>query len=406
MALKDLEIRRILPKKTPYKVSDEKGLFLLVQPSGARLWRFRYRFRGFEKKLAFGQYPEVSLKEARVKRDIARQQLLDRIDPAEVRRKAELDAILSAATTFNLVADEYIGKMEREGRAKATLVKARWFRNQLDRHIGHRPVSEITPHELLVALRKTEKLKKYETTHRLRSFAGRVFRYAVATARASADPADLLRGALITFKPKHHAAIIDPQGVGELLRAIDGYTGRPETLIALQLAPHVFVRPGELRQAEWSEIDFGAAVWRIPAEKMKMGQPHTVPLSTQSLSLLRELRCIANPGIYLFPSLRSAKRPMSENTLNAALRRLGYGNNEMTSHGFRAMASTLLNESGLWNPDAIERALGHQERNAIRAAYHRGTHLKERFEMAQWWSDYLDGLRAGAVILTPKFGRA
>ena len=405
MALKDAEIRRSRPGDTAYKLADEKGLFLLVSPSGARLWRMKYRFRGIEKKLSLGRYPEVTLKEARNKRDEARKALENGIDPMAAKKQAELVAALSAATTFRSVADEFIEKMERESRADATVRKARWFLDLLDRDIGHRPVAEITPHELLASLRKIEARGQYETAQRSRAFAGRVFRYAVATARASASPADLLRGALTAPKPKHHSAILEPQAVGALLRTIDGYTGRAETLIALQLAPHLFVRPGELRRAEWAEFDFDAAVWRIPAAKMKMTQPHAVPLSKQSLELLRQLASLGNAGDYLFPSLRTAKRPMSENTLNAALRRLGFDKNEMTSHGFRAMASTLLNESGLWHPDAIERALAHKESNQVRAAYHRGAHWEERVRMAQWWGDYLDQLRDGATILRPKFGR-
>jgi integrase len=231
-----------------------------------------------------------------------------------------------------------------------------------------------------------------ETARRLRSFASRVFRYAVATARASSDPAALLRGALVAPKVKHHAAILDEKGVGALLRAIEGFNGQPMTQLALRLAPHVFVRPGELRQAEWSEFDLEEAVWKISAAKMKMRQPHVVPLSRQAIEILRDAQALTGRHRYVFSSLYPGSRPMSENTINAALRRLGYGGDEMTAHGFRAMASTLLNESGKWNPDAIERALAHQGTNAVRGAYHRGAHWAERVEMAQWWSDYLDTL--------------
>lgn len=321
------------------------------------------------------------------------------------KRRLKLEAALVAATTFRLVANEYIEKMERERKADATLKKARWLRDLFDKDIGHRPVAEITPHELLSVLKRVERRGRHETAQRLREFAGRIFRYSIATLRADRNPADVLRGALTAPQVTHYAAILDPPKVGGLLRSINGYEGRPETRIALQLAAHLFLRPGELRKAEWNEIDFDAAVWRIPAARMKMKQPHAVPLSTQAVKLLRGLRALQNDGNFLFPTLHTAKRSICENTLNSALRRLGYGKDEMTSHGFRAMASTLLNESGLWHPDAIERSLAHQDRDPVRAAYHRGSHWDERVRMAQWWSDYLDKLCDGAEILRPSFAR-
>jgi integrase len=275
----------------------------------------------------------------------------------------------------------------------------RWFVRLLDREIAHRPISQITPHELLLTLRRIEARGHRETAVRLRSFVSRVFRYGIVTLRGSTNPADVLRGALATPKQKHHAAIVDPKGVGALMRAIEEYPGQRETWIALRMAAHVFGRPGEVRKAEWSEIMFDAAVWRIPAEKMKIKEPHAVPLSTQVLALLRQLRSFGNPGPYLFPSIRSAKAPMSDGTLNAALRRIGYGKEEMTSHGFRAMASTLLNESGLWHPDAIERALAHRDTDRVRAAYHRGAHWDERVRMMQWWSDQLDLFQKGGEVV-------
>ena len=399
MALKDLEIRRLSAKPKPYKVADERGLFLLVQPSGAKLWKMKYRFHGYERKLAFGRYPEISLSKARERRDEARQMLADGLDPLTVKRQAEAEAKISAATTFKEVAEEYIERMVVEGRSEATITKARWFLKLLDRDIAHRPISQITPHELLIFLRKVEARGHRETATRLRSFASRVFRYGIVTLRATTNPAEVLRGSLATPKVRHHAAIIEPAEVGALMRAIENYEGQRETWIALKMAAHVFARPGELRQAEWSEILFDAAVWRIPAERMKMKQPHAVPLSRQVLAMLRQLRSFGNPGDFLFPSIRSPKRPMSDGTLNAALRRIGYGNDEMTAHGFRAMASTLLNESGLWHPDAIERALAHKDGDRVRAAYHRGAHWEERVRMMQWWSDQLDHYRAGGVVI-------
>jgi integrase len=397
-----VQIRALKPAERPYKVADVDGLYLLVQPSGALLWRFRYRCCGIERKLSLGSFPDVTLVQARRKRDEAKAELDDGIDPVEEKRQRRLKAELAAQTTFALVAEEYIQKMEREGRSPATIKKARWFLELLD-GIAKRPIAAITPHELLDVLKRVERRGHHETALRLRSFAGRVFRYGFATLRTERNPADILRGALTIPRVKHHAAIVEPKKVGELLRAIDTYTGRPETLHALRIAPHVFLRPGELRQAKWSEIDFAEKVWRVPAERMKMKQPHAVPLSRQVLFLLQDLRSLARDSEFLFPALHTTKRCLSDNTLNVALRRLGFDHDEMTSHGFRAMASTLLNESGLWHPDAIERALAHGEKDRVRAAYHRGAHWAERVRMAQWWSDYLDQLRVGGEVVKGKF---
>jgi integrase len=397
-----VQIRALRPAERPYKVADVDGLYLLVQPSGALLWRFRYRCCGIERKLSLGSFPDVSLVQARRKRDEAKAELDDGIDPVEEKRQRRLKAGLAAQTTFAVVAEEYIQKMEREGRSPATIKKARWFLELLD-GIAKRPIASVTPHELLDVLKRVERRGHHETALRLRSFAGRVFRYGFATLRTERNPADILRGALTIPRVKHHAAIIEPEKVGELLRAIDNYSGRPETLHALRIAPHVFLRPGELRQAKWSEIDFADKVWRVPAERMKMKQPHAVPLSRQVLYLLQDLRSLARDSEFLFPALHTTKRPLSDNTLNVALRRLGFDHDEMTSHGFRAMASTLLNESGLWHPDAIERALAHGQKDRVRAAYHRGAHWAERVRMAQWWSDYLDQLRVGGQIIKGKF---
>jgi len=394
MPLSDVAIRAAKPGPKPIKLSDERGLFLLVQPSGGKLWRLKYRIAGKEKKLSLGRYPDVALKEARERAGEARKLIAAGTDPSDKKRMDRLDATLKAANTFTVVADEYIAKSEREGRAPVTVGKARWLLSLLEPALGSRPVDEIGPAELLAALKKVEARGHLETARRMRSFASRVFRYAVATTRASADPAAALRGALITPTVTHHAAILDAKGAGALLRAIDGYEGQPMTHLALKLAPHVFLRPGELRKAEWAEIDFENNVWKIPATKMKMRQPHIIPLSRQAIEILEAARVLTGRHRYVFASLYPGTRPMSENTINAALRRLGYTGDEMTGHGFRAMASTLLNESGQWNPDAIERALAHKGSDGVRSAYHRGAHWAERVEMAQWWSDYLQTLRA------------
>jgi integrase len=301
--------------------------------------------------------------------------------------------MLTSANSFNVLAEEYLDKAAAEGREAVTIKKSRWLLSLLSPSIGERSVAEITPLELLTALKVIGDKGNHETARRMRSFAGRVFRYAIATSRATNDPSAVLRGALIAPKVTHHAAIIDPREVGALLRAIEGFQGQPLTRLALQLTPHVFVRPGELRRAEWSEFDLAAAVWTIPADKMKMRRPHRVPLSTQSIAILEQTEALSAGQKYVFSSQYPGTRPMSENTINAALRRLGYSGAEMTAHGFRATASTLLNESGKWSIDAVELALAHDSSSSVRGNYHRGEHWDERRRMAQWWSDHLDELR-------------
>ena len=305
------------------------------------------------------------------------------------RKRDKASARVSADDSFDRLAAEYVAKMEKEDRAPTTLAKARWFALLLKPAIGAMPVSEVDPQMLLAALKKLEGRGNYETAKKARSFASRVFRYAVATGRAKVDPAALLSGALIAPKAKHYAAILDPIALGGLLRAIGSYTGSLVTKLALQIAPHVFVRPGELRHAEWSELNLIEGIWAIPAGRMKARRPHSVPLSRQVIELFKELHKITGPSGYVFPALYSPRRPMSENTLNVAFRRMGFDKDEVTAHGLRATASTLLNESGLWSPDAIERALAHGFSDAVRGAYHRGSHWPERVKMAQWWSDHL-----------------
>jgi integrase len=292
-----------------------------------------------------------------------------------------------------VIAEEWLAKQDREGRAAATIKKNRWLLEFAYPIIGDRPIRDISAPEILIVLRKVESRGTYETARRLRSTCGIVFRYAVATARAETDPTFALQGALTTPKVTHRAAIIDPSGAGALLRAIDGFDGQPATRAALKLAPHVFVRPGELRTAEWHEFDLEQALWTIPAAKTKMRRVQKVPLSRQSLQILENIRELTGNGPLVFPGVGNRRRPLSENTLNAALRRLGYDKSEMTTHGFRAMAASLLNEMGTWNPDAIERQLGHVEANDVRRAYARAEFWDERIQMMQHWSDYLDELR-------------
>lgn len=398
MALTEIAIRKAKPGTKPIKLADEKGMFLLLQPSGGKLWRLKYRFAGKEKKLALGRYPDIGLKEARARRDDARRMIADGIDPGEVKQEEARAAKLNAATTFQAVADEYLDKASREGRAAVTIKKSHWLLSLMTPSLGARPIADITPAELLATLKKVEAKGHLETARRMRSLAGRVFRYGVATSRAAGDPAAVLRGALTAPTVTHHSAIIDPAELGGLLRAIDDYSGQPLTQLALQLTPHVFVRPGMLRKAAWSEFDLDDGVWSLADGRMKMRRPHVVPLSKQAVAILRSAEALSAGQQYVFSSLYPGNRPMSENTINAALRRLGYSSDEMTAHGFRATASTMLNESGKWSADAIERALAHKD-TTVRGIYHRGTHWPERLEMAQWWSDHLDILRQGAAII-------
>jgi integrase len=400
MPLSDVAIRKAKPAAKPVKLADGSGLYLLLNPTGSKLWRWKYRVAGKEKLLALGAYPDVSLVDARNACTDARRLLAKGIDPSAVRKEAKqarAEAAAVAADTFEAVAREW---MERQDVAEVTASKTRWLlEGFLFPEIGPRPIAEITPRELLVALRKIEESGKLETARRAKIKAGQVFRYAVLEGKAEADPTATLRGALKAPRNRHHAAITDPTKMGELLRAIEGFSGQPATHAALRLAPLVFVRPGELRQAEWAEFDLDGALWRIPAERMKMKAAHLVPLSAQAVEILRELQPLTGAGRYVFPSLRGGARPMSENTVNAALRRLGYSGDEMTGHGFRSMAATRLNEMG-WNPDAIERQLAHAESNKVREAYtHAAQYLEERTRMMQTWADYLDGLRKGGQVV-------
>lgn len=396
MPLTETKLRTLKSKDKPYKVADQRGLYIEVTPSGGKLWRFRYRIGKTEKKLSIGPYPEISLKEARDAAYEARHTVESGGDPALEKRKKKIRNELLSAQTFEAVAREYIEQMMvKNGLAQATLVKANYFLEQLTPAIGNRPIHDIEPFEVLVPLKRLEATGKHETAKKCRSFAGRVFRYGVATTRCKSDPTAMLKGALVTPRAQHYAAILEPKELGGLLRAIDDYTGYLVTKYALQIAPHVFVRPGEQRHAEWREIDLEDGVWKIPAGKMKARRPHAVPLSKQVVGYLTDLATMLGTEGYVFPSARSGIRPMSENTLNAAFRRMGYSKEELTAHGLRATASTFLNESGLWSPDAIERALAYGDSNVVRGIYHRGKHWDERVRMAQWWSDYLDELRAG-----------
>jgi integrase len=396
--LSEMAVRAARPAEKPYKLFDERGLFLYVTAAGGRVWRFKYRFEGREKLISFGLYPDVGLKQARDRRDDARRLLASGVDPS-AKRQSEKEA---RADTFEAVTREWF-EMKRKSLAATTHEKRQQrFETFIFPYLGNRPITSVTAPDLLATLKRVEVRGKHETAHRLRSECGQIFRYAIASGRAERDVAADLRGALAPVVVTNHAAITDPARIGELLRAIDGYRGRglPTTETALRLAPLVFVRPGELRKARWSEFSFGAKEpeWRIPAERMKMREQHIVPLSHQAVALLRELAPLTGPDGYVFPSPRDPNRPMSENALTAALRRMGYTGDEMTWHGFRSMASTCLNEQG-WSPDLIELQLAHAERDEVRGAYNRAQRLADRRKMMQAWADYLDQLRAsGAVI--------
>lgn len=403
MPLNDAKAKNAKAGEKPVKLSDGGGLYLLVQPNGSKLWRLNYRFAGQQKTLALGIYPAVSLKEAREARDDAKAKLRQGVDPSGAKVLARAALKQAAADSFEAVAREWLG---RQALSEATHTKALWMFEALTfPWLGARPVSEIKAPEMLAVLRRIEARGKLETAQRVKQQAGRVFRYAIATGRAADDPTAALRGALATPKTKHRASITDPAKIGPLLRAIDGYTGGFVTACALKLAPLLFVRPGELRQADWSEFDLDAAEWRIPAAKMKMRSTHVVPLSSQAVDVLRELMPLTGPTGYVFPGVRSRRTPMSEGTVVAALRRMGYAGTEMSGHGFRSMASTRLHEMG-WPHEAIERQLAHAERNKVSAAYNYAEYLPERRKMMQTWADYLDVLRKNRKVVAGNFGRA
>lgn len=394
--LTEPKIKAARPKEKPYKLFDERGLYLFVTPSGGRLWRLKYRLNGKEKLLALGAYPDVPLKRAREKRDEARRLIADGIDPS-AQKKAERQA---SADTFSALAKEYL-QVKRSSLNPKTIAKAQWLLDDwLNPSIGSIHVKKLRAAEVLAVCRRLEAKGKYESAHRARALASRVMRYGVATGRCEHDPCAYLRGALKPVKVTNRAAITEPAKLGELLRAIDGYQGQPSTAYALKILPYLFVRPGELRAAEWREFDLESdePLWRIPAGRMKMKEQHVVPLARQVVVLLKQLQPITGDGPLLFPSMRSSKRPISDNTLNAALRRLGYSGDEHVAHGFRSTASTLLNEQG-WHPDLIELQLAHAPRNKVRAAYNRAERLAERRKMMQAWADYLDGLKAGGKVI-------
>lgn len=387
MPLTDTHIRNLKPGEKAYKVADGGGLYIHVAETGSKLWRMRYRFDGKHKLLSFGAYPEVTLARARERRQDAKRLLAEGIDPAAQRKADREEQAVKTEHTFAKIANELVEKLRREGKADTTLQKKQWLLEMARRDFGDVPIREIAPAQILATLRKVEALGNYESAKRLRSTIGQVFRFAIATARADNDPTYALRGALIAPKVTHMAAATEREDFAQIVRAIWSYDGgSPPTRAALKLMALLYTRPGELRLALWEKFDLEKRIWTIPAERMKMRKPHTKPLSGMAVEILEGLRRETGSNYRVFPSLISRDKPISENTLNQALRRMGFAKDEHTSHGFRSSASSLLNESGLWNEDAIEAELAHVGADQVRRAYHRARYWDERVKMADWWA--------------------
>jgi len=396
MALTQAQIRNTRPGDKPVRLFDGRGLYLEVAPSGGRWWRFKYRYAGKEKRLSLGVYPDVSLKDARERCEQARKVLAAGTDPSLARKAAKAAVRQGAENSFEAVSGEWLRNHAEVWSESHRVRVERLFERDLNPWLGGRPIADISPPELLDVIRRIERRGALETAHRALGNCGQVFRYAIATGRAARDPAADLRGALPPVKGEHFAAVTDPKRVGELLRVLDGYQGTLPVRSALRLAPLVFVRPGELRKAEWAHIDLEAAEWRYTVTKT--GSDHIVPLSRQAVEILRELRPVTARSQYVFPSARSGRRPMSDNAVLGALRRAGIDKEEMSGHGFRAMARTILDEVLGFRPDLIEHQLAHAVRDPHGRAYNRTAHLPERRRMMQEWADYLDKLRNSAEV--------
>ena len=393
MSLTHFDIRNAKPAEKPYKLSDGGGLFLLVQTNGSMLWRLKYRFFGKERLLSFGVYPLVSLAAVREKRDAAKKVLESGKDPAAEKKIERLVSQAAARNTFGLIAAEHIEKLKAEGMAKITVEKNRWLLEDLAKPFANRPIADITAAEILDLVKRVEKSGRRETARRLRGVIGAVFRLAIVTLRATSDPTYALRGALLRPNVKSRAAITDEKKLGALLRAIDEFDGWTTLRAAMKFCALTFARPGEVRGATRAEINFDKSVWRIAAERTKMRRPHDIPLSRQAIEVLKEIWPASEFGELIFPSLISFKKALSENAINSALRRMGFSQEEMSAHGFRSSASTILNENG-FNPDVIEAALGHQSENAVRRAYNRAIYWPERVALMQKWADMLDEFKA------------
>ncbi len=397
MKLTDPAARKAKPKSKPYKKADGGGLFLLVQPNGSKYWRLKYRFAGKEKTLALGIYPDVTLADARERREAARKLLANDTDPSAVKQAQKAAGLALAENSFEIVGREWLIKFSKNWKQSHIRTITGRLENDVYPWLGLRPIGEINAPELLTVLRRIESRGALSTAHTVNAICGQVFRYAIATGRAQRDPSADLKGALPPHRIRHLAALTDPVKIGKLMRDIDGYSGTLIVHSAFRLAPLVFLRPIELSKAEWAEIDLDKVEWRIPAGKMKMKALHIVPLPTQAVAILRELHPLTGAGKYAFPNARTSTQPMAGNTILAAIRSMGYTSAEMTAHGFRHMASTQLNEQG-FNPDAIERQLAHKA-SGVRATYNAAEYLPERRRMMQQWADYLDKLKAGAEVI-------
>ena len=387
MPLNDLQLRQLKPADRPYRKSDGGGLFVEVRPNGSKLWRMAYRFEGAQKLMALGSYPETTLARAREKRADAKALLQDGIDPMAKAKAEKAEQAALNEHTFSNIAAELIEKLRREGKADTTLKKKQWLLDMANADFGSKPILDVNAPAILKTLRKVEAKGNYETAKRLRSTIGQVFRYAIATARANNEPTYALRGALVAPKVSHMAAATDRSEFAQIVRAIWAYdSGSPSTRAALKLMALLYTRPGELRLALWEEFDLEKAIWTIPAERMKMRKEHVKPLPAMAVEILRVLQTETGSNYRAFPSSIARDKPISENTLNQALRRMGFEKDQHTSHGFRASASSLLNESGLWNEDAIEAELAHVGADQVRRAYHRARYWEERVKMADWWA--------------------
>ena len=387
MPLTDTQVKNLKPREKAFKISDGGRLFLHVSKSGSKLWRMAYDFNGKENTLSFGKYPAVTLAQARQRRAEAKALLAQGIDPSAQKKADKIERAAKTEDTFSNIAGELLEKYEKEGKAAGTMRQKRRFISLANADLADRPISEITAADILTALKRVEAKGNYETARRLRTTIGQVFRFAIATARAENDPTIALRDALIAPKVKHMAAAIKHEDYARVVKAIWNYhSGSVTTRAALKLMALLYPRPGELRQAYWAEFDLDAATWTLPAARMKMRREHVKPLPKLAVEILRRLQAENGEGARVFPSTFSRDRPMSENTMNQALRRMGFEKDEMTSHGFRASASSLLNESGHWNPDAIEVEQSRKGSDQVRAVYHRANYWEERQRMCEWWA--------------------
>ena len=393
MPLSDLALRKLKPTEKAFKLADGGNLYLLVKPNGTKTWRMDYAFLGKRKTMSFGLYPTVSLSAARARRESAKSLIAKGIDPSTQKKLDRAAAMTANANTFGAIAHDYLAKLAKDGRAGPTIIKNTWMMKELAKPLERRPITQITAAEVLGVLRSIEQSGRIESALATRAAIGRVFRFAIATARAENDPTFALRGALQRHVPTNHAAVTSADEVGALMRAIYGYEGWPTLAAALKIQALCFARPGETRLMEWKEVDLENAKWIIPEGKTKMRRPHEVPLSSQAIEVIKGIQNLSGLGRYVFPSMMSGKAVLSENSMNSALRRMGYTNEQHTAHGFRSTASTILNESRKFHPDVIEAQLAHRDRDSIRRIYNRAAYWEERVPMMQWWADFLDERR-------------